>query len=253
MVLAEGVIQRVSFGYPASSDLATHIMYLILDYWIIKNGFFRLIDYILVSCLLYFVVFSCDSRQPAVCILLITIFAFLINCKKLKGKVPGKIMGACLILSIPLFFIIMLVVTMSYDESNSDWIAANIILSGRLGYGLEAIQEYGVHFFGQQIQFVGAGFDNIIDKYNYVDSGYLQMLLLWGGAVMLICLGSFVKIARDSYKRVDMVLLLSLFISSVSTLTTQFLFYPNYCILILALTASYKQNFHIGLSPLRDS
>ena len=234
-------VSRLSLGYPAATDFATHLLYMLIDFWILKRGLFKIPDFFICFFLVFFVVVYCDARQAAGCMLLIVILSFIIKNHKQLRRI-GKIRGLLLSLSIPIFFMISLLVTLLYDGNDISWAAANMILSGRLHWQSEAIQEYGVHLLGQKILFVGAGFDNAIDTYNYVDNGYIQLLLLWGGGVMAIMLILFVKIGMDSYRRNDIVLLLSLFVAGVSTMITQFLFYPSYCILLLALTSSHKNN-----------
>ena len=236
--LADEIITRLSFGYPAAGDFATHVLYLFLDYWILKRGIFRLRDYFLLSTILYILLYYSDARQASVCVFLLFLFSAIVRYYR---KICSKI-SFFLIFSIPLLFFITLTATLLYDDSDIIWILADFVLSGRLHLGQEAIQEYGIQLLGQRIQFVGGGMTTLIDEYNYVDSGYIQFLLLWGTLIMSFFLLAFIVIGRKAYKREDYILLFSLLIAGISTVTTQFLFIPNYCILILSLTASYDRS-----------
>lgn len=242
------VMVRLSLGYPAATDLATHIFYMLLDYWILKDGKFRKKDCILSAVCLFFVMMYCDARQASGCIALILLSSLWIRRMERKQKRIGRILGRLLMLSIPAFFVLCLYIYLSYDESDINWMAADLLLSGRLHLGSDAIQEYGIHWLGQNIEFIGAGFDDVSNEYNYVDCGYIQFLLLWGILIIVISLFTFVKIGVNAYRRNDMVILCALFMAGLSTTITQFIFFPNYCILLFALTATHHEN----LSDLED-
>lgn len=68
-----------------------------------------------------------------------------------------------------------------YVAGNPFWDMANKFLNTRLRLGNEGIKNYGIHLFGNQIEWVGytAGKENS-DGYNYVDCSYLQILLEYG-------------------------------------------------------------------------
>lgn len=243
------VIVRESLGYPASTDFATHLLYLMLDYWIIKHGILKKIELLTFIIIIGWVFVSCEARQASVCMLLIVLFSFYISHLTHKKRSIGKVFALFLVYSIPFFFIITFLCTIMYDDTDFTWVTIDLLLSGRLHFGYDAITEYGIHLFSQKIWFVGAGFAGVTSEYNYVDSGYLQFLLLWGIILMTTILYAFVKIGNDAYKRKDIVLLFALLIMGISTIITQFWLYLNYCVLILALTASHDNKSKYNPTP----
>ena len=238
------VITRLSFGYPAATDFATHVFYMLLDYWIIKNGKLNIFEGSIYIVVISFIVHYCDARQAAACIFLIVLCSIYIYYIRKRMKPTNKLLCSILLFSIPLFFFLSLVATLLYDNTDIYWIAADMVLSGRLNYGNEAILENGIHLLGQTVEMHGAGRAGGMNEYNYVDCAYIQFLLRWGILMMAIILIVFYKIGKDAIRRNDIVLLFSLFVVGVSSIITQFLFHENYCIVALALLATHNNHLY---------
>ena len=79
-----------------------------------------------------------------------------------------------------------------YDKNEFVSKTVNDLLTGRLSLSYEGIQNYGIHLFGQAIEWVGGTvyYDTETDfsSYNYVDSSYIQLLWLQYD-VFILCLG----------------------------------------------------------------
>lgn len=236
-MFGEGVVSRLSVGYPASTDFATHILYLLLDFLILKRGKIQLFGYIVLFVSAYVTFFLCDARQAGLCIILLFLFVFYDSFLNRKKKTFNKWLGYIMACSVVILFFVCLYATLSYDESNLNWVAADIALSGRLHLGLDAIEEFGINWLGNDILLVGAGYSGADLVYNYVDCTYIQFFLRWGIIMMAIILLLFVRTGTEAYKRDDKILLIALFIASISSVTTQFLIDLNYCVFILAITA----------------
>jgi hypothetical protein len=252
-MFGEDVIARYSAGYPAATDFATHILYMLLDLWILKKGKLQIVGYAFVLGVVLVIIFYCDARQAAGCIFLVLLASLYLSRLEKKQKALNRLLGRILIMGIPLFFVISLYSTLSYDSSDIGWVAANVVLSGRLALGLDAIEEFGIPWFGQVVKMYGAGFTGVGEEYNYVDCAYVQMLLRWGIIAIILFLLAFVKIGRDAYKRCDYVLLFALFIAGISAMITQFLFYLNYCVFILALTAIHERPNSVGKGSVEEA
>lgn len=246
-MFSDSLVSRMSLGYPAGSDLALHIMYMVLDVFILcsytlsKKSFITL--FITILGVLYIVIFLCDSRMGGGIVILLLLCLLYIRRLNSRKKSMSRFMALFFILSFPLFFGLSLWATLSYDDTDAVWIAIDIILSGRLHLGLDGIEEFGISLFGQEIELIGAGFDGANAVYNYIDSAYIQFLIRWGVLGIAVFLLAFVKIGKDAYKRQDAVILSSLLIISISSITTQFVFSLHYCVLPLALMATHN---HFG-------
>lgn len=74
------------------------------------------------------------------------------------------------------------------------------LLTGRLGYARAALQNYGVHLFGNRIEWIGFGgsydTDSLLAEYNYVDNSYGFLLLNFGILVLIMILAMLYVTAR---------------------------------------------------------
>ena len=145
--------------------------------------------------------------------------------------------------SIPLFAFISLYTAIAYDGSSFYWFTANILLSGRLNISHEMINKHGFPLFGQYIELIG-GQSNAID-YNYVDSSYVQAMMIWGILLSLFFIISFVAICYKAVKRRDLAILLSVFIGGMTGITSQYFIQIFACPLILAL---FSRHTNINLN-----
>lgn len=236
------IITRWSAGYPAAVDFATHLFYILLDYWILTKGKINLwkCSFFLIAA--YIALFSCDARQALICLLLLFLFAIWVIRLDNKELFVNKKSAYIFIFSIPFLFAISLIATLSYDETNPLWLIIDLAFSSRLSLGLDGIKEYGITWFGNNFFLVGAGYSGATMDYNYIDSTYIQFLLRWGVVIMTIILFAFYKIGRCAYRRNDKTLLFSLLLVGLSSVTTQFLLDLNYCIFLLAITALHGED-----------
>lgn len=76
----------------------------------------------------------------------------------------------------------------------------NQILSNRLYLGHTAIQRYGIHLLGQNVVWnVGRGFDSQY-AYFYVDSSFVNILLQYGGGVLVLVIVAYTWLFYKSYQ-----------------------------------------------------
>ena len=77
-----------------------------------------------------------------------------------------------------------LVMTITYDSSLTWMRRLNSILEARLRLGRTSLMEYGVKFFGQEIEWLGNGLDAFgnaaVGTYSYVDCLYIKILQRYG-------------------------------------------------------------------------
>ena len=98
------------------------------------------------------------------------------------------------------------VLPLLFDGTDQNWVVINKFVNSRLSYGQEAIKLYGLHLWGNEIEWVGAstlmfGLSES-STYFYVDSGFLQIALdnglVFAAALFLIYLISYVKLYRQN-------------------------------------------------------
>lgn len=101
-----------------------------------------------------------------------------------------------------------LVLAMVYSESNGFLSRLNAVLSGRLANASEAWNKYGLSLFGQQITWTGQGITyKPSQHYLYVDCSYLNILLNYGLATLILVWAWCQAVLRHLYEKENLLLL----------------------------------------------
>ncbi|WP_276812759.1 hypothetical protein [Faecalibaculum rodentium] len=101
-----------------------------------------------------------------------------------------------------------LVLAMVYSESNGFLSRLNAVLSGRLANASEAWNKYGLSLFGQQITWTGQGITyKPSQHYLYVDCSYLNILLNYGLAALILVWAWCQAVLRHLYEKENLLLL----------------------------------------------
>lgn len=113
-------------------------------------------------------------------------------------------------------FLVIFYLSYYYEPSNSIFTDINKALSGRLGLGYKAFQEYSIPLLGQKVEFIGLGgaVQEMTEDYNYVDSSYLQFMLKYGVIFTVISIISFMyltvnRLKLNDYRFIPVIILLS--------------------------------------------
>ena len=220
--------------------LQVHVIFILVDYWLLKENRFNILDYLIYVLFGYFIYINCGARLATVCVFFILCFSPIAYFFRMHEGSFCMLIRWLLMLSIPLFAVCSLYISFAYDETNIDWVLLDTFLTGRLTLAHDALQKYSIPWFGQFIVFYGTGNENISNSYDYVDSSYVQYYLRWGWILTSLIIYAFYKIGKKAMKRNDMVLLLSLFLAGMVGVICQFLFHLGYCVLLLALCSSHN-------------
>lgn len=230
-------VKRYSYGYGWPTGCAIHISFVCIIYWVIRDGLLKWREIMCFLFAFWFTFHYTQARQAAIIILLLIIISFYMYYRYKRRKPVPRYLSYVLILSIPLFAVISVVGTSLYDASDMLWIAANIVFSNRLQLGYDAIDQYGFPWFGQYFEMIGG---DTSYEYNYVDSSYVQMYLLWGIVMTTLLLILYFFISLKAYKRGDIALLFTIMLAGLSSITSQYLFQIMSCPLLLALFAQHS-------------
>ena len=137
---------------------------------------------------------------------------------------------------IPFLFAIMAYISSSYDEADPNWIIVDVALSGRLHISQEALDKEGYTWFGQEYELIGGEADE--NLYNYIDSSYLQALVIYGIVFSILLLLSYIFIVGQAYKRKDYTFLYAIIVVGISGAIAQHFLQVYMNPLWLALTAN---------------
>ena len=232
---------RNSFGYRWPTNLANHVFFICLAFWLYKRGQLKIVEILLLLLTSVWLIKYTDARLGAGSIILIIIFSFFLYIRKYIPRLFSNLLGTIVILWIPAAFALSLWTVYEYDSNSSDiyWIGADAILSGRLRIGSETLMEEGVTFWGQTVKMYGGNESG--ELYNYIDSSFLQAIIIYGVLFTVILLACFVYLSYRAYKRGDTVLLMAVFMSGLSGLVAQHFLQIFMNPLLIALVASHTQ------------
>ena len=237
-IFGEIVKSRGSYGYIWPTDFATHVFFIFMTYWIIKNGTLSLIKVFLFLFLTYMLLFYTDSRLGCGCIVLLLLCGGLLSVakKKMEGKSVGSNrprLSFLFVLWIPFLAFLSLWATAAYEPTNLTWIAIDLVLSGRLDYGQEALSNYGIPLLGQLYILRGGETDE--NLYNYIDSSYIQLFVIYGLCYALLIVLSYFLLSYQAYRRRDYVILVVVFVAGISGAIAQHFiqFFMNPLLLLL--------------------
>ena len=231
-----GSVTRNTFGYIWPTNLATHVFFILLMLWILKNGKLN-IFYIVFYCAVFFwILIYTDSRLGAGCILILVLFSILLKLKIVNLITASSKFSLFFVCWVPFAAFIIYFATIKYDATDPVWVASDLLLSGRLHISQETIIQNGIPLFGQKLKMYGGDMNG--DLYNYVDSAYLQMFVLWGVIYTVLFLFAYLCIGIKYHRLNNAIMLLALFVAGVTGVFAQHFMEVYMNPILLALMAS---------------
>ena len=120
--------------------------------------------------------------------LFVSLFDRIIKNDKLIGNIISKVF---MCVSFPVCAVIS--VYLSYTYTGTGWTAVlNSLLGSRIRLAHNALMQYGITLFGNEIEWSGWGLNSLGEvssiEYNYVDNSYVQMLVQYGIIVFVLVL-----------------------------------------------------------------
>lgn len=235
-----GATERNSFGYAWPTDLASHIFFVLLTFWIMRKGRLPVIHLILFLGIIYWLLIYTDARLGCGCILLLLLFSVYLY---FQSKIPSflnNLFGTCTVLWIPLLLFGSLWTAINYDPSSLIWVGTDMLLSGRLRIGQEMLYDEGVTFFGQIVDMNGG--DVMAEDYSYIDSSFLQSMIIYGVVFSALLIIAYVYVSYKAYRRKDYAFLCAVFISGISGFVAQHFLQIFMNPLLIALFAEHITN-----------
>ena len=107
--------------------------------------------------------------------------------------------------------------TYFYNGSSKFFHTLNIFLTGRLSLGHKAWSLFGVHLFGQRIDWaLQQSTTSVFDDYLYVDSSFVNILLHYGVILLIVIWFSYYQlIKREYFNTIEMLVFVVLIIHSM--------------------------------------
>ena len=244
-VLLSSTVYRFCLGYRWCTNMANHIFFVLLAFFSLVKGKLSYVHMLIMVAVIIVIVVLSDCRLSAFCISLTILFGFICRNQNMCKLALNKTSRTFFLISIPAFLVLVYCVTKSYDASNLNMWTINLFLSNRLGMGQEMLERYGVPWTGQYFKMYSSVRDDG-ELYNYVDSSYLQLLMIFGILFTILFVLGYVVLCRQAIHRKDVALLFAIFLGGLSGLFAQHFieFYMNP--LLIALFASHESNTSDG-------
>lgn len=178
--------QRDFFGFTWATIPQTYMLFITILYVCIREDQITYLEMILLFLISSWFFRYTDARFVyliTVLFLICTVIIKQFHIQKIQSKGFRKFL-----LWVPVILCI-LTITMYclYNPENETWQAINRALSTRMQLGYDVLSRYGISLCGKHIVLKGHSVNSVAlddSLYNYVDSSYLQITLLYGIAGM---------------------------------------------------------------------
>ncbi|AST84056.1 hypothetical protein ABC620_07790 [Latilactobacillus sakei] len=195
---------RYGMGFSYATVLSIMYLYICAMYIYIRGDKMRLIEsiFLLIGSVIIFDL--TNTRNSFYLSVFLVVGSLLVKNKTFEDhlfKLPLSLSYSVLVVAACLLAIF-------YNPNNVIFRLLNNVFSGRLALGKIAINNYGIHILGQKITFYGASSSyNLLVKneYNFIDSSYVQMLLVQGILFTVIFVAFYtiifkkIVLSRDKY------------------------------------------------------
>lgn len=229
---------RMAFGFIYSTDFAAHIFFLMLGWWYLrrkKAGWKDAIFWLVISAAV--LKFSIARNSSALIAVAAILMAYCDKIKKTdsleKKLLPeAPLICAAAVSGVSIFFN----PEISWMQQLDSWFSNRLLLVKR------AIDIYGFRLWGASIPMTGNGSKTSSGElYYYIDSGYMQVSLLYGVILLVIVLCLLTWICQKAAKQDQRILLWIVALACVHGMIEQHLFELEYFPFFLAAFANLKE------------
>lgn len=208
--MREGAL-RHTLGFGCSTLSQSIFMFVILSSLYIYGSDIKLellVAEFLIASFLYYLTNSRTGFYLSIFIILIALIIKFVKPKftKLKVFLSKKVVRYILCLIPVLITLFCFIIALSYNPEIEFMLKLDRLLSGRLTFSHNALQEHKINLFGQQIEWFRDG------NYIGVDCSYLFIFYKYGIVGALIILAMYSKALNYSLKNKDLLLFLCIII-----------------------------------------
>ena len=200
---------RHSLGFAYTTNLSQIVLFACFIYLYLKDFRIKIEEGVILEILNVLIFYLTDSKTEIFFFQIMIVVCVLKNMKQIKLLIPkisnlfAKSYIVLIILSIGMVLIYPLGGIMK---------SINSALSGRLSIQNEVISDGNVKLFGSNIKMVGYGIEDVLKyggkiKYNYIDSEYIQILVINGiiaATFMVIILSKVLLKLNEKMKYKDL-------------------------------------------------
>lgn len=198
---------RHALGYTYPSVMVTSCFFILLLFLWNKNRPISWKEFLVIESLNFLVYKLTDSKTGFLMIAFVALVIWVAGSSNMHGRrdkegrtngIWQKI-GAGVYDLLPICLVailLILCITLPWEGTK----IINKLLTNRLQLIVNAVQNYGIHAFGSNIEWVGFGgttnTDNLLAEYNFVDSSYAYILINYGWIVFALSMFALVWCCR---------------------------------------------------------
>ena len=228
-----GVV-RAGLGLATPSDLAAHVFYLMLAFAMMRDFMFsrQEIGFMALIAILIFAITNSRLDALLMLLLLVTMYfrKYIFKAVKYIGCKGGSLLIVLCALS-------DLLLTYFFDPYDPVYAQLDALLSRRLLFGNMAFEKYPIHLFGQYIYQNGTGDPRGFVVYYFIDSAYVQALMMFGIVFLLFMLGLLVYLLYRAFKKQYYGLAIAILLIAMSMAVNHHFWHVSYNVSLLALLA----------------
>ncbi|QEA52670.1 hypothetical protein [Loigolactobacillus coryniformis] len=240
----QGNTIRFGLGFQYTTYPSQLYFYLVLMIVYIRKQAISFFEIVVLFFLNYIIFHYTHTRNP---FLLVSLTLIVILISKRFGILDFKSRLIQFFLKYTFIIFAILTTTLVYLYSNNPLFHfLNQLFSNRISLGHDGLINYGIPLFGQKIELYGMAVYEMIGtlaQYNYIDSSYIQILVVYGLIFFLFLMAGFTNISKKAVESNKNILSFILFVISIhSMLDPQLIFlWYNPFLMILGY------NFNLGI------
>ncbi|MFC6294112.1 hypothetical protein ACFQH1_02640 [Lactiplantibacillus daoliensis] len=199
-----GSVPRYSFGSNYPTDFGAHIFYLLVAKVYLRRDRYGYSDFIMGLALAVLIGYFCGARLDSGLIVILSVGMLIISKRLFNRRVVLSIFNRALPMAYIFFSVFIITLSFTYNADQSWFRKLDVLLSERLSLGHVGFDAYGIKLFGQNIvQHGWGGITGTISGYIYffLDSSYMQLLLMYGLLPMLIFILAYTYVSFRSMER----------------------------------------------------
>lgn len=196
---------RQGMGFTWTTTAPMMLFFFILTIYKIQNTKMSSFTVYLFALSVLWLYFLTNTRMVFLCSLLFLVLILLTNKWPRWFDFTEQRWFYYVLVILPLFLAMLsFVLVMFYDQNNAIFKILNKVLSGRLSLTQKAVQRYGIHLLGENIEWMGHGLETVrASKYIYVDISYMNILINFGVIVLGGVIYFYSKLLAVSWRRKD--------------------------------------------------
>lgn len=242
--------ERHLMGFSFPTLLPNYFFHFVLCYIIIRGTNIRIAELILIVFLNYYLFYMTDTRAVYYLINLLCLLLFLNKFWKINYRSKwgiGFLFRFSTLFSYIICFLTAVYLQCTFNPQIDWMLAIDKALSGRLWLGNHGFNEYGIHLFGANVEYVG--FSDVTETrgYFYIDSSFQQLLINYGIIPSLLLFIGFTKLASLIIQKNSVNLGLALIFLMLHSLTDPQLINPTYNPIFFALAYLSSEEKRIKL------